>query len=104
MRLTSQAGKELILGRVPFVLLTSLPITKSNSASALSTSAKLQIGPINVPLGRPTPLRAQLSLSRSGYAASIRGEAGLKRLLQSAQLLHLPSPQAVCRRNQLHSI
>ncbi|HEX3740777.1 MAG TPA: AsmA family protein [Terriglobales bacterium] len=93
VRLTSQQGKELLLGRVPFVLLTSLPITKSNFAAALSASAKLQIGPINVPLGRPTPVRAQLSLSRSGYAASIRGEAGLKHLLQSAQLLHLPSPR-----------
>jgi hypothetical protein len=44
-------------------------------------------------MGRPTPIQAQLSLSRSGYAASVRGEAGIQHLLQSAQLLHFPSPQ-----------
>jgi hypothetical protein len=53
----------------------------------------LQIGPINVALGRPAPVQAHLSVSRSGYTASIRGEAGLKRLLQVAQMLRLPSPQ-----------
>ena len=34
-------------------------------------------------MGRPTPIQAQLSLSRSGYTASIHGEAALKRLLQT---------------------
>ena len=93
VRLSSQAGTELILGRVPFALVTSPLIAKSKTAIARVNFPKLQIGPINIPLGRPTPIQAHLSISRSGYTASIRGEAGLKRLLQAAQILRLPAPQ-----------
>ena len=92
VRLSSQAGTELTLGRVPFALITSSSTSKSQ-AVVTGNFPKLQIGPINVPLGRPAPVQAHISISRSGYAASIRGEAGLKRLLQAAQMLRLPAPQ-----------
>jgi hypothetical protein len=98
VRLRSQAGTEFLLGRVPFALVASAPSTRASTSqvvSALPDFPKLEIGPINVPLGRPTPVQAQLSLSRSGYAASIHGEAGLKRLLQAAQMLRIPAPQVV---------
>ncbi|HEY4660391.1 MAG TPA: AsmA family protein [Terriglobales bacterium] len=93
VRLSSHSGTELILGRVPFVLVTPPSTSKSHIAIATSNFPKLQIGPINVGLGRPAPVQAHLSISRSGYTASIRGEAGLKRLLQAAQMLRLPAPQ-----------
>ena len=93
IRLSSQAGSELILGRVPFALVTSSSTSKSQIAVAPPNFPKLQIGPINVALGRPAPVQAHLSISRSGYTASVRGEAGLKRLLQAAQMLRLPAPQ-----------
>jgi hypothetical protein len=92
VRLDSKSGTEVILGRVPFALVNSSSTSKSQ-AVALGNFPKLQIGPINVALGRPTPIQAHLSISRSGYTGSIRGEAGLKRLLQAAQMLRLPSPQ-----------
>jgi hypothetical protein len=92
VRLSSRARTELILGRVPFALVTPSSTSKSQ-AVALNNFPKLQIGPINVALGRPVPVQAHLVISRSGYTASIRGEAGLKRLLQAAQMLRLPAPQ-----------
>jgi hypothetical protein len=98
VRLRSQAGTELLLGRVPFALVTSPSAAKASTSqvvSELRDLPKLEIGPINVPLGRPTPVQAQLSVSRSGYAASLRGDAGLKRLLQAAQMLRIPAPQVV---------
>lgn len=91
--LSSQAGTGLILGRVPFALVTSAWTSKSKMAVAPLNSPKLAVGPINVALGRPAPVQAHLSISRSGYTASIRGEAGLKHLLQAAQLMRLPAPQ-----------
>jgi hypothetical protein len=93
VRLSSQAGSELILGRVPFALVTPSSTSKSQIAVAPPNFPKLQIGPINVALGRPAPVQAHLSISRSGYTASVRGEAGIKRLLQAAQMLRLPAPQ-----------
>lgn len=93
VHLSSHAGSELILGRVAFALVTAPSTSKLHNAVAPSNFSKLQIGPINVALGRPAPVQAHLSISQSGYTASIRGEAGLKRLLQAAQILHLPAPQ-----------
>jgi hypothetical protein len=93
VRLSSQSGTELILGQVPFALVNSSSPSKSKTPVAPLNSPKLQIGPVNVALGRPAPVQAHLSISRSGYTASIRGEAGVKRLLQAAQMLRLPTPQ-----------
>jgi AsmA family/AsmA-like C-terminal region len=93
VRLSSKAGAALILSRVPFALVDSSSPYKSKTAVAALNFPKLQIGPINVALGRPAPVQAHLSISRSGYTASIRGEAGLKRVLQAAQMLRLPAPQ-----------
>ena len=98
VRLRSQGGTEVMLGRVPFALATSVLMahaSKSPIVSALATFPQLEIGPITAPMGRPTPVQGQLSLSRSGYSASIHGEAALKRLLQTAQMLGLPAPQVV---------
>ncbi|MGH9514527.1 MAG: AsmA family protein [Terriglobales bacterium] len=93
VRLSSEPGTELILGRVPFALVTTPWTSKTKTAVAPVNFPKLEIGPINVALGRPAPVQAHLSISRSGYTASVRGEAGLKRLLQAAQMLRLPAPQ-----------
>lgn len=93
VRLSSGAGTELILGHVPFALVNSPSVSKSKTVIAPLDFPKLQLGPINVALGRPAPVQAHLSISRSGYMASVRGEAGLKRLLQAAQILRLPAPQ-----------
>ena len=91
LRLRSQGmGSELSLGNVPFAL---VPESEFKKAGTESQVAHLQVGPIPVPMGRPTPLQAQLSLSRSGFEATIRGDAGIKRLLLAAHTLHLPAPE-----------
>jgi len=98
VRLRSHGATELVLGDIPFALRTSVyPAHASKLAiiSALANSPKLQIGPISAPMGRPTPVQAQVSVSRSGYTASIHGEAAIKRLLQAAQMFSLPDPQVI---------
>ena len=99
---SSGSGSEIALGRVPF----SLNGATANGADADAKSrnsrvvakplaladSQLQIGPVNLVLGRPVPLRAHASLSLSGYQVAIRGDAGLKQLLQSAGLLGIPVP------------
>lgn len=93
VRLSSADGSELLLGHVPFSLVGSPPTSKAQAISQPSTFPKLLIGPINVALGRPAPVQAHVSISRTGYSASVRGEAGVKRLLQAAHMLRLPAPQ-----------
>lgn len=98
VRLRSRGGLELALGRVPFALATSLlpaHVSKSRIGSVILSSPNLEIGPITAPMGRATPVQAKFSISHSGYTALVHGEAGLKRLLQTAQMLGLPAPPVV---------
>jgi hypothetical protein len=94
---STSVGSEVALGRLPLSLGSEAAAAKAHrnrgaeKAPSLANS-QLQIGPVNVVLGRPVPLRAQASLSFSGYQAAIRGDAGLKQLLQSARLLGIPAP------------
>jgi len=94
-------ASELVLGRVRFSLSSlvvsaaqlseaKVPKTKGNRAS--DTGPRLEIGPVNVVLGRAVPLQARASLSLSGYQASVHGDAGIKRLLQVAHTLGIPAP------------
>ena len=98
LRLSSiSAGSEIALGRVPFSLAPGIPNAKTPKSpvteSALSVNdSLLEIGPVNLVLGRPVPLRARASLSLPGYQVALRGDAGLKKLLQSARMLGIPSP------------
>ena len=97
LRLVSDtSGTELALGAVPLQVLT--PATRKRALHTASLmgvldSAQLQIGPAVAILGRPTPLQGEVLVSRSGYQAVIHGEAGVKRLLLAAQMLHIPVPQ-----------
>ena len=56
---------------------------------------KLGVGPDQCSFGQAYSGSSQISVSRSGYTASVHGEAGLKRLLQAAQMLRIPAPQVV---------
>ncbi|HEV2698873.1 MAG TPA: AsmA-like C-terminal region-containing protein, partial [Terriglobales bacterium] len=55
--------------------------------------SQLEVGPFNVSLGRPSPLQVHALISSEAYKGSLRGDAGIRRLLQSAQMLGFPSPQ-----------
>jgi AsmA family/AsmA-like C-terminal region len=57
-----------------------------------STGPKMEIGPFNVAMGRSTPLQIYAFVSPWGYQASIHGNAGIKRLLETAPILRIPVP------------
>ncbi len=90
-------GSGIALDRVPFSVVPGAPDAKaaktrvSADGSSLSDS-HLDIGPVNVILGRPVPLHARASFTISGYQATVHGDAGLRQLLQSAQLLGIQAP------------
>ena len=95
LRLRSALAKvELNLDRVPVSMSTG-----PHSAYVASTlemgevPPRLEIGPISLPMGRPTAVLAHGQLSRSGYSMGIQGEAQIQRVLQLARALGLPSPQ-----------
>jgi uncharacterized protein involved in outer membrane biogenesis len=74
------------LQHVPFAIISG------SDASHPVNIPRLDIGPMTLALGRPTPFQARASISRVGYEASVHGEAGVTRLLQVAQVLHIPAP------------
>src|SRR5581483_9565593 len=82
---SSRTGNELQLGTIPLRFVSS---TASRSKRPLNPSfPQLQIGPFNLPSGRPAPLLAELFVSRAGYYGYVRGDAILKRLQQAADVL-----------------
>jgi hypothetical protein len=86
---SGRAGSEISLGTVPFVLGSSSSKGKRKRTSR--TEPELEIGPVNFTLGRPGPLQARASFSKTGYTASLHGEAEVKRLLQVAHMVGIPA-------------
>ncbi len=83
-RLASKSTKaDLSLERIHFAV----------SRPALDHPAFLEIGPLTVAMGRPTPVAMQARLSRTGYSVSIQGDAQVRRLLQNAETVGLPVPR-----------
>lgn len=96
-------GDDVALGTVPFNIVggkaaaTNVPghFAKTRGQKtqiAGSDRPKLVIGPVNLSLGRPTPLQALAALDAEGYKISLRGDAGIKRLLQLAEIANVPAP------------
>jgi hypothetical protein len=55
--------------------------------------AFVNIGPLAVPMGRPTPLTVAGRLSLTGYSLQFQGDAQVRRLLQNAETVGLPVPK-----------
>ena len=90
-------GSEIAVGMVPFSFAPAAddaepPRSRVATRDTSLHDTHLEIGPVNVVLGRPTPLRARASVSLFGYRAAVRGDAGLKQLLQAARSLGVPTP------------
>jgi uncharacterized protein involved in outer membrane biogenesis len=85
---SERAGSEISLGTVPFVLGSGSSKGKHKRISP--TGPALEIGPINFTLGRPGSLQARASFSKTGYTASLHGDAEIKRLLQVAHMVGIP--------------
>lgn len=107
LQLSSGAGEAVTFGTVPFALVQKPSQPFLQAASARSTrraKAKLPVdeksanqprvefGPVTLSAAKASPLQARAALSRAGYEASVRGEAGVKRLLQLSHVLGIPSP------------
>jgi hypothetical protein len=60
----------------------------------IAAAPHLEVGPIKFLLGRPAPVVVSAWASRAEYALSIQGDASIRRLLQLARSVGLPSAQA----------
>jgi uncharacterized protein involved in outer membrane biogenesis len=79
-RLASKSTKaDLSLERIHFAV----------SRPVVNHPTYLEIGPLAIAMGRPTPVAVRARLSRSGYSVQVQGDAQLRRLLQSAETLGL---------------
>jgi AsmA family/AsmA-like C-terminal region len=112
---SAASDSKIALGTVPFELVsprsdpakTSQPAPGRGSSagkaqtlqaparSAANTEPHIEVGPVSFQLGSALPLEARSSLSRSGYEVSLRGAAGLKRLLEAAQVVRMKVPQII---------
>jgi AsmA family/AsmA-like C-terminal region len=86
---------ELVLGRVPFAAPAAID-RKARVAlreAVAPQEARLDVGPFNLPLGKPAPVTVRGWASRSGYNFEVQGDAEVQRLLQVARMVGIPAPQ-----------
>jgi hypothetical protein len=102
---SEDGGNQIALGTVPFSVVggeieaspraagtVTHSLRRAKSGSELDKQPYAEIGPVNIPLGKRGTLHARVVLKRGGYEAEVKGDAGVKRLLQVAQMLRIPSP------------
>lgn len=96
------ARTELTLDAVPFSVVpgTGLgqhtggaPPVAPPSMARFAALPHVEIGPFNLPLGRPTPAVVRASLSRSDYGFEVVGDAQIRKLLQVARAIGLSALQ-----------
>jgi AsmA family len=94
---SSSNGTDFALGKIPFVLTDaeggSHARKKGTSAKSIGTEPSIEIGPVNLALGRPIPLMVRGSLRKTAYTLTVSGEGQAKRLLQTARTLGIPTFQ-----------
>ena len=109
---SAASGSEIAFGTVPFEVLPAQsdasmdqPAGRSRGAGRITRNAaarvahpatgtppRIEVGPVSFQLGSALPLEARASLSPLGYELSLRGTAGLKRLLEAAQVVRIKAP------------
>jgi len=78
---------ELSLSRIPF---TVTGVSENDEGGAEN---RIDMGPVNLPLGRPTSTAVHAQVSRTGYNLTIQGDTQIKKLLQLARTVGLRTPQ-----------
>lgn len=109
LELSSAAAGTVAIGTIPFNLVqrpspaflqfrssgTGKPRraqVPASSANLIAADPRIEVGPVNLTSAKAAPLQARATLSRSGYEALVHGETGIKRLLQLAHAVGIPSP------------
>jgi hypothetical protein len=76
----------LRLDRVAFTIASSTDSIRQENIPTID------VDPVSIAMGRTSLLQARATLSFTGYRAWVRGDSGVKRLLQVAPLLGIPAP------------
>lgn len=91
----------LALDRIPFTVSSRSDSTLTQSAGRARNSAapernepQVEVGPFNLPLGRPANATVRGQFSQSGYNVQLLGDAEVQRLLEVARTIGLPAPQS----------
>jgi hypothetical protein len=87
---------ELVLGRIPFTVSAAIgPKSRAKLRGMVQSPAQahLDVGPVNLNLGRPTPATLRGWVSGSAYSFTVQGDAQVQRLLQLARTVGIPAPQ-----------
>jgi hypothetical protein len=92
LKLVSSNTPPMVVETVPVSVASELIPTKVRNKGVFQQAAHVEFGPAAVTLGRRSPLQVRASFSRLGYQASVRGDAGIKRLLESAHSFGIPVP------------
>jgi hypothetical protein len=96
------AKTELTLDAVPFSIVPGTGLAQKIGGAPpgapqlmarFAALPHLEIGPVNLPLGRPTPAVVRASLSRSDYGCEVVGDAQIRKLLQVARAIGLSALQ-----------
>jgi hypothetical protein len=74
----------LVFGHVPFT------VARDSSGGQDHSGVRLDIGPVELALGRPAAATLQGRISRSGYVFQIKGDTELRRLMQAARTVGVP--------------
>jgi AsmA-like C-terminal region/AsmA family len=91
---------KLALDKIPFTLSSSDDLEKNLSAEGGGAvipsriSPRVEVGPFNLALGRPSNAAVRGEFSRSGYSFLVQGDTDIQRLLEVARTVGLPTPQS----------
>lgn len=89
----------LALDKIPFTLSSSEDLEKNLRAEGGGSvipsriSPRVDVGPFNLALGRPSNAVVRGEFSRSGYSFLVQGDSDVQRLLEVARTVGLPTPQ-----------
>jgi AsmA-like protein len=91
---------KLSLDKIPFTISSSNDVEikrgterSHSSAAPTRTDPRVEVGPFNLALDRPTNATVRGQFSRSGYNFLVQGEAEVQRLQEVARTVGLPAPQ-----------
>lgn len=101
---STERGNEIAMGTVPFSVLseeegkrTAVPVSAAHKKLGiadreLERQPHIVIGPVSFGLGRSGTMQARAVLRQEGFEGTVKGPAGIKRLLEAAQVLRIPAP------------